>query len=410
MVNFLENNKLLYNRQFGFRSKHSTVHGLTTITEDLKRSIDEGKLTCGVFIDLQKAFDTVDLDILLKKLQFYGFRGLTNDWFSSYLLGRKQFVSLSGETSSYKNIRHGVPQGSVLGPILFLIYINDLGRAIIYSKLYNFADDTAILYSDHNPKRLKKRINIDLKLLLQWLKANRIQLNVAKTEVVLFKNKSKRVNYNIKIKLDGKLIRFSKCTKYLGLLIDENLSFYNHKENIINKLRTANGALCMIRHYVPFTILRSMYFSLFQPHIHYGLQIWGQNLCPRSRINRLQRIAVRLITFSVFNAPSKPLFMLAKIPTVSDYVFKLNILLAHDILNLASPVAVQQVLNLQFLPERYLTRGKEIKLLKRPYVRTTKYGINSMRYQIVLNWNSLQKLFNTIDLASLRRIRINKLL
>ena len=228
--------------------------------------------------------------------------------------------------------------------------------------------------------------------------------------MVLFKNKSKRVNYNIKIKLDGKLIRFSKCTKYLGLLIDENLSFYNHKENIINKLRTANGALCMIRHYVPFTILRSIYFSLFQPHIHYGLQIWGQNLCPRSRINRLQRIAVRLITFSVFNAPSKPLFMLAKIPTVSDYVFKLNILLAHDILNLASPVAVQQVLNLQFLPERYLTRGKEIKLLKRPYVRTTKYGINSMRYQIVLNWNSLQKLFSTIDLASLRRIRINKLL
>ena len=87
----------------------------------------------------------------------------------------------------YKNIRHGVPQGSVLGPILFLIYINDLARAIIYSKLYNFADDTAILYSDHNPKRLKKRINIDLKLLVQWLKANRIQLNVAKTEVVLFK-------------------------------------------------------------------------------------------------------------------------------------------------------------------------------------------------------------------------------
>ena len=172
-------------------------------------------------------------------------------------------------------------------------------------------------------------MNIDLKLLVQWLKANRIQLNVAKTEVVLFKNSSKRMDYDIKIKLDSKLMRFSKCTKYLGLLIDENLSFHNHIENVISKLR--------IRHYVPFTILRSIYLSLFQPHIHYGLQIWGQNLCPRSRINRLQRIAVRLITFSVFNAPSKPMFVLAKIPTVSEYVFKLNILLAHDILNLASP-------------------------------------------------------------------------
>ena len=114
-----------------------------------------------------------------------------------------------------------------------------------------------------------------MKLLVQWLKANRIQLNVAKTEVVLFKNSSKRMDYNIKIKLDSKLMRFSKCTKYLGLLIDENLSFHNHIENVISKLRKANAALCMIRHYVPFTILRSIYFSLFQPHIYYGLQIWG---------------------------------------------------------------------------------------------------------------------------------------
>ena len=198
----------------------------------------------------------MDLDILLKKLKFYGFRGLKNDWFSSYLLERKQYVSLSGETSSYQNIKHGVPQGSVLGPILFLIFLNDLARAIIYRKLYNCADDTAILYSNHNPKRLKKRINIDLNFLVQWLKANRIQLNVVKTEVVLFKNRSKRMDYNIKIKLDGKLMRFLKCTKYLGLLIDENLSFQS------SKLRKANAALCIIRHYVPFTILRSIY-SLF---------------------------------------------------------------------------------------------------------------------------------------------------
>ena len=127
----------------------------------------------------------------------------------------------------------------------------------------------------------------------------------------------------------------------------------------------------MIRHYVPFTVLKSIYFSLFQPKIHYGLQIWGQNLRPRSRINRLQRIGIRLITLSIFDAASKPLFVLANIPTFSDYVFKLNILQAHDILNLASPIAVQQVLDIQFLPDGYLTRDKEIKLLKRPYVGTT---------------------------------------
>ena len=208
MIKFLEDNKILYDRQFGFRCKHSTVHGLITITEDIKKSIDNGKLTCGVFIDLQKAFDTVDHKILLKKLEIYGFRGITNDWFSTYLSGRKQYVSVSGVDSNYRDIKHGVPQGSVLGPILFLIYINDLANATIYSRPFNFADDTAILYTDDDPKRLKKRVNIDLKLLLHWLKANKIHLNVAKTEVILFKHKQKEVNYNIRIKLDGKLMRF----------------------------------------------------------------------------------------------------------------------------------------------------------------------------------------------------------
>ena len=155
------------------------------------------------FIDLQKAFDTVDHKILLKKLEIYGFRGITNDWFSTYLSGRKQYVSVSGVDSNYRDIKHGVSQGSVLDPILFLIYINDLANATIYSRSFNFADDTAILYTDDDPKRLKKRVNIDLKLLLHWLKANKIHLNVAKTEVILFKHKQKEVNYNIRTKLDG---------------------------------------------------------------------------------------------------------------------------------------------------------------------------------------------------------------
>ena len=210
MIKFLEDNKILYDRQFGFRCKHSTVHGLITITEDIKKSIDNGKLTCGIFIDLQKAYDTVNHKILLKKLEIYGFRGITNDWFSTYLSGRKQYVSVSGVDSNYRDIKHGVPQGSVLGPILFLIYINDLANATIYSRSFNFADDTAILYTDDDPKRLKKRVNIDLKLLLHWLKAKKIHLNVAKTGVILFKHKQKEVNYNIRIKLDGKLMRFSK--------------------------------------------------------------------------------------------------------------------------------------------------------------------------------------------------------
>ena len=407
MTKFLNRNNIIYNRQFGFREKHSTVHGLATLTEDIKKSIDEGKLTCGVFIDLQKAFDTVDHEILLKKLETYGFRGLANNWFSSYLSKRKQYVHISGKDSDYREIKHGVPQGSVLGPILFLLYINDLSNAIIYCRIYNFADDTAILYTEEDPRRLKKRVNIDLKLLLHWLKANKIHLNVAKTEVLLFKNKRKQLNFDIKIKLDGKLMRFSKETKYLGMIIDDNLAMDSHKKQVCDRLRKANGALSLVRHYVPYPVLRSIYFALFQPHIQYGLQIWGQNLSRVSRVARLQKIAVRVMTFSEYNTPSKPLFTRMNILSVQDYVFKLNIILAHEILNHISPIAVQQSLNLEYLPVTQITRGTQKKMLKRPYVRTTKHGIYSMRYQSVIHWNRLQKYFEKVDLVTTRQTKIN---
>ena len=228
-----------------------------------------------------------------------------------------------------------------LGPILFLIYINDLKNAIIYSRSFNFADDTAILYTDVDPRRLKKRVNIDLKLLLHWLKANKIHLNAAKTDVILFKQKQKVVNYNIKIKLDGKLMRFSSQTRYLGMLIDDNLTMEKHKDSVANKLRKANGALSLIRHYVPLSLSRCIYYAIFQPHIQYGLQIWGQNIISNSRIVRLQKIAVRLMTFAEYNAPSKPLFKKMNILPLSDYVFMLNALTVYDNLNRTSPIAVQ---------------------------------------------------------------------
>ena len=149
------------------------------MTEKIRDALDKGDLACGVFIDLQKAFDTLDHEILLDKLKNYGFRGLSNDWIRSYLTGRMQFVHVSGKNSSTKEVKYRVPQGSVLGPLLFLILINDLPRSLRFCLPYIFADDTAHLYIERSPKALQKRINIDLKLLLKWLKANKISLNVA---------------------------------------------------------------------------------------------------------------------------------------------------------------------------------------------------------------------------------------
>ena len=156
---FFEENNLIYENQFGFRKKHSTTHALIDLTEDIRQAIDNNEFSCGVFIDLQKAFDTVDHDILLNKLDNYGIRGITNNWFRSYLKERKQFVSISGCDSTVADTHFGVPQGSVLGPLLFLIYINDLHRAIKHSKTRHFADDTNLLLHNFSLKHLKKYLN-----------------------------------------------------------------------------------------------------------------------------------------------------------------------------------------------------------------------------------------------------------
>jgi len=206
LYSFLDNHKALYDRQFGFRKSHSTINTLLNIVERIRKSLDEGYLACGVFVDLQKAFDTVDHSILISKLKHYGVRGIANNWFRSYLSGRMQFVSLSHLKSTVKLIKHGVPQGSVLGPLLFLLYINDLHIAIKSCETFHFAGDTHLLHFNPSLKSLCNRVNQDLKRLLTWLKANKISLNAGKTEFVLFRSQR---------------IYPKSSVKYLGVYLDD---------------------------------------------------------------------------------------------------------------------------------------------------------------------------------------------
>ena len=194
MTSFLTKNKTLFNNQFGFRNKHSTIHALIKLSENISSALDSGKIATGVFIDLKKAFDTVDHSILLKKLEHYGFRGLSNNWFKTYLTERTQKVLINGIKSNQISIKHGVPQGSVLGPLLFLIYINDLHNAIIHSTVYHFADDTSILNINNSIKKINMHVNHDLKHLCIWLRANKISLNATKTTLINFRSTSKK-NY-----------------------------------------------------------------------------------------------------------------------------------------------------------------------------------------------------------------------
>ena len=166
LIEFLEEKQILYYRQFGFRKDFSTNHAILTLLESIQKAQDNGQLACEIFLDLEKAFDTVSHDILLEILNHYGIRGIENDWFRSYLSGRTQFVSINGFNSDYKTVKYGVPHGSVVGPLLFLIFINDLNIAIKNSETFHFADDTCLLNIKDSVKKINKIDNNDLKFLI----------------------------------------------------------------------------------------------------------------------------------------------------------------------------------------------------------------------------------------------------
>ena len=176
MYKFFSDNNLIYSLQFGFRQKYSTVHALISLTENVIKNLDEGNIGCSIFVDLQKAFDTVEHDILLSKLEHYGIRGLANEWFKSYLSNRKHYVSINGYDSNLADVKFRVLQGSVLGPLFFLIYINDLNQALKFCKVHHFADDTNLIHFSKSVYRLNKYVNLDLKNLTYWLNSNRISL------------------------------------------------------------------------------------------------------------------------------------------------------------------------------------------------------------------------------------------
>ena len=274
IYSFLCKHKLINTTQFGFRSKHSTEHALISLIETIKKYLDDGEIVCGVFIDLQKALGTVNHEILLEKLKHYGIRSKQNDWFRSFLTNRKQYVSMEGFFSQTKIVKCGVPQGSTLGPLLFLIYINDLANALEKSIVHHFADDTNLLYGNENPSFISDVINSKLKLVRDWLRANKLSLNESKAKLLLFRPINKLNLTSLNIKLNGHFLTLEKSVTYLSIEIDKTLSWNNQIEVLAKKLSRTNRILSELRYYIPSETLISIYYNLSQLYILYGSTIW----------------------------------------------------------------------------------------------------------------------------------------
>ena len=404
MYAFLEKYEILYELQFGFRTGYSTTHALIHMTEAIRSALDSGSVTCGIFVDFQKAFDTVNHDILLKKLEHYGFRGIINNWFRSYLTNRKQKVVINGFESESKDLLHGVPQGSVLGPILFLIYINDLHRCIKYSTTYHFADDTNLLHISKNYKTLEKKVNYDLFSLHKWLTANKISLNEGKTELIYFR-KSGPVP-TLSIKLHGKTLVPTKFVKYLGIYLDEFLSGESQCTELIKKLNRANGMLAKARHYVPDLELKNIYHAIFSSHTLYGSQIWSAKLISvTDKITRLQKAAMRIMTFSEFRAHSEPLFKKLEILKFSDSIAVNNCSFVYDYFHNKLPISFNNIFIRCNEKYDYSTRQATTGQLCIPGYKTTTFGLKCIYKRCIDSWNKL-----SVDINQMHKTNIvNKL-
>src|SRR6218665_1721580 len=263
--------------------------------------LDTKKYAIGIFLDLAKAFNTVDHKILLTKLKFYGIRGTTLQWFLNYLTSRSQQVYCNGVTvalSSFKHINSGVPQGSNLGPLLFLLYINDLPKATKALKLVLFADNTNAFYSHESLSVLKEIINSDLELLEEWFRTNRSSLNTKKSCYIIFSSLKKRrdgqnANY---VMLDGSCMNQVTTTKFLGIYIDHYLTWVDHLKIISNKVTKNIGIMRKIAHFLLSKILTSLYYTFIYPYLTYGNIIWASNYETRIKtLVTVQKKAIRTI-------------------------------------------------------------------------------------------------------------------
>ena len=386
-------NDLLASSQSGFRTLHSTATALLKCTDDWYSGLDVGKYVGVIFVDLKKAFDTVDHQILIQKLAHYGIRSSELVWFKSYLSNRSQFTRVNGVDSKVQNIGIGVPQGSCLGPLLFLLYINDLPKAIKNANVYMYADDTSLSYQNYSIHQLNRTLNQDLKALDKWLRGNKLSLNVAKTQSMVISTKQKlaalksrteQLNLHIHDNdLDG-----VQSIKYLGVHIDNTLDWKKHTQEVSKKISRSLGLIKYAKRFLPLDSLKNLYTGLVDPHFRYCCAVWG--VCGLGEIQQLQKLqnrAARIITDSNYDAPSKPLIKDLGWKTIEDLIqYELQIIVYKSRNGLAPRYLYDMfVANSSDSSYNLRNTATDLKLPK----KASSNGQKGLSYNGAKMWNSL---------------------
>ena len=334
---YLKYQDVLYSKQFGFRGLRGCDQALLLFTDFTKKHIFGGNKVLTAFLDLRKAFDTVDHEILLEKMLMYGVGGKANDWFRNYLKDRKQLVQIpSGEQSELKTVNLGVPQGSVLGPLLFLLYMNDLAFCVPEFHTILFADDTSLSLAGQNYDELLCQFNQLLEKVTEWLRVNLLSLNVSKTKYMLFKNQREKIDHGKVFMNNNEVLRIGKglnqeTYKYLGVLIGEDLTFSEHINRIKGKLVSASFMLNQSKSFLPFKARLQVYRSLFESHLNYASIVWSVNHNAVAKLGAVQQKALRYIFLKPRRSHVTPLLSAHNILKVDQLVVSVRAKFIHNL-------------------------------------------------------------------------------
>jgi hypothetical protein len=410
LMNHLKYNNLINENQFGFQPGISTVHHLTKLTNYVAKELNNKNFVIGIFLDLKKAFDVVPHKILIEKLKKLGIGGTEIMWFTNYLAGRSQKVDIGGKLSDIEQITISILQGSILGPILFLCFINDLPNCIDMHALL-FADDTAGLLSGPELQPLIAKANLELQKLSMWFRANKMAVNVKKTKYIIFKQKGKRIeigenegvifnNNDINATQDASKIfaldriydgnpnKQDRSFKLLGVWLDEHLSFNQHCSNVCSKLSQANFIINRVKNLLPKKVLTTLYYALFHPHILYCLPVFsGTTSKNLKKIATLQKKAVRAICTAKYNAHTATLFQQQNILPLDKLIIYTQSMLTHSIVHKYGPPALhnQWLSNAERNPDLDLRNANDLYL---PVAKTEQ--VKKLTYfALAKNWNTL---------------------